>query len=196
MKNKKYKKMNRVTISIPKEIDLNFRQKAAIKFSFERGWYGKAILEAIEFWITHHSDKDQNIPCETRQYLWNSVKDKINIDADDEPQRIVESILDYFKNLKFSTDIKYEMNDQRLIIRKDDPIEIYAPFMVTRVDNSIFLNCPVKAVTSAALKELTGQDIQIQSNENSLLYVYNGTKYLDRESLPETPYAVHSSQFL
>lgn len=196
MQNKKYKKMNRVTISIPKEIDLNFRQKAAIKFSFERGWYGKAIMEAIEFWITHHSDKEPDIPSETRKYLWNSVKDKIQIETVDEPQGIVESIVDYFKNLKFSTDIKYEINDQRVIIRKEDPIETYAPFMVTRVEDSIFLNCPVKAVISAALKDLTGQDLQIQSNESSLLYVYNGTKYLNRESLPETPFAAHSSQFL
>lgn len=32
MQNKNYKKMNRVTMPIPKEIDLNFHQKAAIKF--------------------------------------------------------------------------------------------------------------------------------------------------------------------
>jgi hypothetical protein len=43
MKSKSENKMNRVTISIPKDLDLNFRQKAALKFSFRRGWYGKAI---------------------------------------------------------------------------------------------------------------------------------------------------------
>lgn len=188
--------MNRVTISIPKDIDLNFRQKAAIKFAFKRGWYGKAILEAIEFWITHHTDKDQDIPYETRKYLWNSVKDKIDIDEDDEPLEMTESIVNHFKNLKFATDIKYEINDHKVIIKKESPLEAYAPFLVTRVDNSILLNCPVKAVVSAGLKELTGQDYQIHSNESSLLYVYNGTKYLDKESLPEKPYAAHSSQFL
>ncbi len=35
MQNKNYKKMDRVTIHIPKEIDLNFRQKTAVKFEEE-----------------------------------------------------------------------------------------------------------------------------------------------------------------
>ena len=172
------KKMNRVTISVPSDIDLSFRQKAAIKFAFKRGWYGKAVIEAIEFWITHHSDKAPEVPAETKDYLWNKVRDQIKVNSDD-PQLIVGSVVDHFKNLKFADNIRYEMNDDKVIIKKENPLESYAPYLVTRENDSIFLNCPVKATATAALKELTGRDYSIHSNENSLLYVYNGSESLE-----------------
>ena len=187
------KKMNRVTISVPSDIDLSFRQKAAIKFAFKRGWYGKAIIEAIEFWITHHSDKTPEVGEETKDYLWNKVKDQIKVKSD-EPQQIVESVVDHFKNLKFAENIRYEMNEDNIFIKKENPLESYAQYLVTRENDSIFLNCPVKATATAALKELTGRDYSIHSNENSLLYVYNGSKSLEYPQ--EKMSAADLSQFL
>lgn len=187
------KKMNRVTISVPSDIDLSFRQKAAIKFAFKRGWYGKAIIEAIEFWITHHSDRNAEVGEETKDYLWNKVRDQIKVKSDD-PQLIVESVVNHFKNLKFADNIKYEIDENKIFIKKENPLESYAPYLITRENNSIFLNCPVKATATAALKELTGRDYSIRSNENSLLYVYNGSKSL--EFIQEKTSAADLSQFL
>ncbi len=187
--------MNRVTLSIPKDIDLNFRQKAALKFSFRRGWYGKAILEAIELWITHQTKKFDDIPDETKNYLWSKVRDKINPDTD-EPQEIVESVVDYFQNLKYTENIRYEMNKNKIIIRKENPVESYIPYLITRENDSIFLNCPVKAITGAALKDLTGDEYNITSNENSLIYSFDESKFLDKELLLEKTSAIHSSQSL
>jgi hypothetical protein len=195
MKSKSENKMNRVTISITKDLDLNFRQKAALKFSFRRGWYGKAILEAIELWITQQTKKFEDIPDETSNYLWNRVKRKINADTDD-PQQMVESIVDHFKNLKYAENIRYEMNNNKIIIKKENPFESYIPYLITRENDSIYLNCPVKAIAGAALKELTGEDYYITSNENSLIYAYNESKFLDKELLHEKTSAVHSSQSL
>ncbi len=191
----KSKSMNRVTLSIPKDIDLNFRQKAALKFSFRRGWYGKAILEAIELWITHQTKKFDDIPDETKNYLWSKVRDKINPDTD-EPQEIVESVVDYFQNLKYTENIRYEMNKNKIIIRKENPVESYIPYLITRENDSIFLNCPVKAITGAALKDLTGDEYNITSNENSLIYSFDESKFLDKELLLEKTSAIHSSQSL
>lgn len=187
--------MNRVTLSIPKDIDLNFRQKAALKFSFRRGWYGKAILEAIELWITHQTKKFDDIPDETKNYLWNMVKDKINPDTD-EPQEILESIVDYFQNLKYAENIRYEMNKNKIIIRKENPFESFIPYLITCENDSIFLNCPVKAIAGAALKDITGENYYITSNENSLIYSFDESKFLDKELLLEKTSAVHSSQSL
>jgi hypothetical protein len=195
MKSKSENQMNRVTISIPKDLDLNFRQKAALKFSFRRGWYGKAILEAIELWITQQTKKFEDIPDETSNYLWNRIKRKINADTDD-PQQMVESIVDHFKNLKYAENIRYEMNNNKIIIKKENPFESYIPYLITRENDSIYLNCPVKAIAGAALKELTGEDYYITSNENSLIYAYNESKFLDKELLNEKTSAVHSSQSL
>ena len=191
----KSESMNRVTLSIPKDIDLNFRQKAALKFSFRRGWYGKAILEAIELWITHQTKKFDDIPDETKNYLWSKVRDKINPDTD-EPQEIVESVVDYFQNLKYTENIRYEMNKNKIIIRKENPVESYIPYLITRENDSIFLNCPVKAITGAALKDLTGDEYNITSNENSLIYSFDESKFLDKELLLEKTSAIHSSQSL
>ncbi len=191
----KSRSMNRVTLSIPKDIDLNFRQKAALKFSFRRGWYGKAILEAIELWITHQTKKFDDIPDETKNYLWNMVKNKINHDTD-EPEEIVESVVDYFQNLKYTENIRYEMNKNKIIIKKENPFDSYIPYLVTRENDSIFLNCPVKAIAGAALKDITGDEYYITSNENSLIYSFDESKFLDKELLLEKTSAVHSSQSL
>ena len=174
--------MNRVTISIPKELDLNFRQKAAMKFAFERGWYGKAILEAMEFWINYNTDKNLEIPVENKSYLWNNIKNEIKIDEDD-PQIIMNSIMDYFKNLKFVNNLKYEIDGNKVFMKKENSIESFAPYLVTRENESIFLSCPIKAVAGTALKEITGRDYQIMSNEDSLLYIYDISKVMDKESL-------------
>jgi hypothetical protein len=187
--------MNRVTISIPKNIDLDFRQKAALKFSFRRGWYGKAILEAIELWINQQTKKLENIPDETRNYLWNKVKDEINADTDD-PQVMIENIVDHFKNLKYAENVRYEMNNNKIIIRKENPFDSYIPYLITRKNDSIYLNCPIKAIAGAALKELTGEEYYITSNENSLIYAYNESKFLDKELQYENKSAVHSTQSL
>jgi len=190
------KKMNRVTISIPRDIDLSFRQKAAIKFAFKRGWYGKAILEAIEFWITHHTGKTKEITEDTKNYLWKKVRDNIDIDDSCDPQDVLESVVDYFNRLKFVENIRYEMDEQKILIRKEGPLESYAPYLITREDESIYFNCPVKAIAGAALKEFTGNDYDITSNKSLLLYVYDKSKFLDNKLQQEKSSAVYSSQLL
>lgn len=187
--------MNRVTISIPEEIDLNFRQKAAIKFAFRRGWYGKAILEAIELWITMHTKKFQDIPDESKNILWHEISDEIKVNSDD-PYKVTESILNYFNNLKYADNIRYEMNDDKILIKKTNSLESYVPYLITNENGSILLNCPVKAVTDAALKELTGSKYNIISNENSLLYTYETSKFQDKKLPHEKMSTVNSSQLL
>lgn len=39
------------TIMVDKDIDLEFRKVASSKFNFCRGWYTKAINEALAEWI-------------------------------------------------------------------------------------------------------------------------------------------------
>lgn len=45
------KKIKRVTISISKEVDLDFRKLASSKMLFKTGWYSKAVEEAMKLWI-------------------------------------------------------------------------------------------------------------------------------------------------
>jgi len=49
-------KMVRNTISVPENLDLLFRTLASTKFKFKKGWYGRAIAEAIELWIKENKN--------------------------------------------------------------------------------------------------------------------------------------------
>ena len=163
--------MNRVTISVPEDIDLIFRRNAAIKFAFRRGWYGKAILEAIQLWITHQTSKKSDISDEEKNYLWNMFKDKINIDSDD-PEEILDLVVQYFENdIRYAEKVNYRLNDRKIIVDKEDSLESYLPQLVVQKDGSVYLNCIVETVASAAIKELTGQEY-ITSNSRTLLCTY------------------------
>lgn len=166
--------INRVTISVPEDVDLIFRRNAAIKFAFRRGWYGKAILEAMQLWITHQTSKKCDISDEEKDFLWNIFKEKIDIDSDD-PEQILDSIVEYFENeIKYAEKINYKLNDRKITIEKEESLESYIPQLVIRKDGSIYLNCMVEVIASAALKDLTGQEY-ITSNSNTLLHTYEST---------------------
>ena len=166
--------INRVTISVPEDVDLIFRRNAAIKFAFRRGWYGKAILEAMQLWITHQTSKKCDISDEEKNYLWNMYKEKMDIDSVD-PEEILDSIVEYFENeVKYATKINYRLNDRKIIIEKEESFESQIPQLVVRKDGSLYLSCIVEAVASAALKDLTG-DEYITSNSHMLLHTYEST---------------------
>lgn len=166
--------INRVTISVPEDVDLIFRRNAAIKFAFRRGWYGKAILEAMQLWITHQTSNKCDVSEEEKNYLWNVYKEKIDVDSDD-PEQILDSIVEYFENdVKYAEKISYRLNDHKIIIEKEDSLESYIPQLVIRKDGSIYLSCIIEAIASAALKDLTGQEY-VTSNSHMLLHTYEST---------------------
>ena len=166
--------INRVTISVPEDVDLIFRRNAAIKFAFRRGWYGKAILEAMQLWITHQTSKKCDISDEEKNYLWNTYKEKIEIDSNN-PEEILDSIVEYFENeVKYASKINYRLNDRKIIIEKEESFESQIPQLVVRKDGSLYLSCIVEAVASAALKDITGEEY-VTSNSHMLLHTYEST---------------------
>lgn len=48
-------KNKRVTITINNDLDLHFRKLDSSKMLFEKGWYSKAVEEAMELWIENES---------------------------------------------------------------------------------------------------------------------------------------------
>lgn len=189
---KENKKRNRVTISVPQDIDLDFRKKAAIYFSFRRGWYGKAVLEAIKLWITHHSKPKENIPNETKNYLWNHFRDEINVNSDD-PKEIIDSIIDYFENVKYVGDINYKFDGSNVILKKENSFESFIPLLLSFNGNSIFLNCPVETITDAALYELTGRKYNV-IRSSTLIYSRDKARSLDKEIRSQKTLSAYSNQ--
>ncbi len=187
-------KRNRVTISVPQDIDLNFRKKAAIYFSFERGWYGKAVLEAMKLWITHHSGAKESVSNETKSYLWNNFRDRIDVNSN-EPVDIIDSIIDYFKNVKYVVKVKYKIDRNNITLKKENTFESYIPHLISRKDNSIFLNCPIETIADAALSELVGKDYNVSSS-NTLIYSLDKFRSLDREIQNQKTLLAYSNQSL
>ncbi len=182
-------KRNRVTISIPQDIDLDFRKKAAIYFSFERGWYGKAVLEAIKLWITYHSRLKDEIPHETKNYLWNCFRNEIDA-ASNDPVDLIDSIVDHFEHLRYLGDIKYKVDGNNVILKKENSFESYIPLLISFIDDSIFLNCPLESIIDEALTELTGQKYNIISG-NTVIY---SPKSLDKEIQNQRTLTAYSNQ--
>ena len=164
--------VNRVTISVPEDIDLIFRRNAAIKFAFRRGWYGKAILEAIQLWITHQTSQKSDISDEEKNYLWNIFKDKIDIDSD-VPEDILDSVVQYFENeIQYAEKVNYRLNDHKIIVDKEDALDSYLPQLIVQKEGSVYLSCIIEAVASAAIKDITGHEY-ITSNSRTLLCTYD-----------------------
>ncbi|MDY9924294.1 hypothetical protein [Methanobacterium sp.] len=162
-------KMNRVTISVPNVTDLNFRKKAAIKFSFERGWYGRAVKEAMQLWINVQSITEESISDEKKDFIWAKFKDNLNIETQD-PCEILDNITQYFTSeFKIAEEIDYEINDNEVIVMKKGSLEPLVSQFLTKKGDYVIFNCPVKIVMDAALKDLTGKTYAIKSEAHTMI---------------------------
>jgi hypothetical protein len=47
----KQKDMERFTVAIPKELHIQFCQKAATENKFHRGWKGKGLIQALKMYV-------------------------------------------------------------------------------------------------------------------------------------------------
>jgi hypothetical protein len=70
---------NRVTLSIPSKLDLRFRQFASTENQFKRGWYGKAIINAIKYDLSRKEQLSQ-IKEHKRDFTLVNIVPKIKVD--------------------------------------------------------------------------------------------------------------------
>ncbi len=49
--NKQKKTFKRTSVIVDTDLDFEFKKIASKKFHFQKGWYSKAISEAMELWI-------------------------------------------------------------------------------------------------------------------------------------------------
>jgi hypothetical protein len=103
--------VKRITITVSSEVDLKFRQKASRLYQFEKGWYSKAVSDAMESWAdedkTPH-DNFVNIMNSISPEFWEKLKIDLNLDEEN-PFENMDSIINYFE----------EENDYSLKIDRD-----------------------------------------------------------------------------
>src|SRR5690606_17252052 len=93
--------LKRATVSLPIDLDFKFRKLASQKYKFERGWYSRAVSEAMELWLISNeytilnegiNDVTQLMEIKT----WNMLKSKLNQEFG--PKFTPNNVFDYFKN--------------------------------------------------------------------------------------------------
>ena len=171
--------MKRITVSVDKDIDIFFRKFASQKFKFERGWYSKAVVEAMELWIekTRYENEKLHRNCDMGLELWKMIKDDNTNDITD----IMDYIINYFtKDVVYAEEIKYTIKDDFIeIFPKNTQRENIVKLMDVKNGNVNF-NCPIILTMESALKDLTGEHYSVVSSENHSKTILN------------SPYAIHS----
>lgn len=74
-------KFNRVTISVPPDVDLEFRKRASLKNGFQRGWYGKSVVEAFKIWVMlEDSLKESNGEVMVNETILGNIRGILKVD--------------------------------------------------------------------------------------------------------------------
>jgi len=109
--------LKRVTIGIDSELDLKIRKKASQKYQFEKGWYSKAVAEAMELWATEDTSSLMNLNTlmnSMNPKIWEKLKSELNIN-EETPFENMESILNYFNQENDHT-LKIDRDGDNMVI--------------------------------------------------------------------------------
>lgn len=159
--------LKRATVSLPIDLDFKFRKLASRKYKFERGWYSRAVSEAMELWLisNEYTILNEGIQ-EVNQLMeiktWNMLKTKLNREFG--PKFSPKNVFDYFKNQSPYLELKYEMDDGRITVdlnrsTKESGDESHG-------DNILYKHLiPITMVTKAMMNEITGNNYKIDHFE-------------------------------
>lgn len=156
--------MKRITVSVDKDIDLFFRKFASQKFKFERGWYSKAVVEAMELWIEKTRYENENLyrNCDSGPELWKKIKDDKTNDMLD----IMDHIINYFtKDAVYAEEIKYTIKDDFIEIFPKNTQRENIVKLIDVKNGDVNFNCPITLTLEAALEDLTGEHYSVVSSE-------------------------------
>jgi hypothetical protein len=157
--------MKRVTISLPAQTDLKFRRMASQKFKFEKGWYSKAIAEAINFWMDKNevyflNNSVSKVFREIGKDMWCKTKIKWNIDSENE-LKTLDNFIDYFNgNYIHINELNYDISDNNTTIS----IKNHANGDIDNYIESFLF--PLIMVTRSGMEEITGDQYEISSLGN------------------------------
>lgn len=159
--------LKRATVSIPYDLDYRFKKLASQKFRFEKGWYSKAMVEAMEMWLKYN---DFVVMKEGTGYvgrflgmqMWERMKQNINENLDSERDDMpFNKVLNCFSSRSTHIkNIKYQINNTGLkICLKSPDINNESDFMVE--DLLINYLQPITLITRAGMEDITGNEYKI-----------------------------------
>ena len=160
--------MKRITVSVDEDIDLFFREFASQKFKFKRGWYSKAVMEAMKLWINQYQLENKGLSGDFQSVgmkTWEKIKEYQSIDTDDICDTL-NSITNYFtKDVVYAEQIKYKIEDNLIEIFPKNTQKENIIKLINIKNGKTDFNCPITLTMEAALSDLVGGHYNVISPE-------------------------------
>jgi hypothetical protein len=109
--------VKRVTITVDSDVDIKFRKKASQKYQFEKGWYSKAVVDAMDSWATENSNDSADVNSlmnSINPEYWEILKLELNIEEND-PFENMEDFINYINN-ESSYDLKIDREGNNIMV--------------------------------------------------------------------------------
>lgn len=155
----------RATVSVPYDLNYRFKKVASQKFKFEKGWYSKAMVEAMEIWLNYNDfiqlkNGTKLLGRFLGKLIWDEWKqDFQNIDFQtfNEP---TNQILNHFSSKStYVENIDYHINNDGLKIYLKSYTVDDKPDMVENLLTEYLQ--PITIITRAGIEESTGDHYKI-----------------------------------
>nr|WP_319373808.1 hypothetical protein [uncultured Methanobacterium sp.] len=116
--------MKRKTITVDEAVDLKFRKKASQIYHFEKGWYSKAVADAMKDWAseskalsTDVNDLMNNINPDS----WETLKSELNM-GDNDLFENMEDFINYINN-ESNYDLKIDREGDNITVKLENNID-------------------------------------------------------------------------
>jgi hypothetical protein len=179
----------RVTVSLDSHLDYEFRKLASQKFKFEKGWYSKAISEAMDVWINYNevgilTGGITNIARLTGLNLWTMLKNDFNSKySNHNDSDMLNDICSYFVDQSpYIENLDYKIMGEDFFISAETPLinENRACFMVEELVDRCTV--PLTVVLRAGIEDITNKTYKI----NNLEFGESNQIHFKRIDSPET----------
>lgn len=158
----------RVTVSVNADLDLQFRKLASQTYKFEKGWYSKAMAEAMAMWMKNSELNilDDGITPMVRMEgfrLWETLKRNNNLNSNQElgPDSL-DTICNVFTNESpFIDDIEYSFHDDNLLVNMDTSIITKNKDYFMMEDLIDKCSVPVIVLFRAGIEDITKEKYKI-----------------------------------
>lgn len=159
----------RVTVSVDTHLDYEFRKLASQKFRFEKGWYSKAIAEAMDVWINYNelgilTGGITNIARLTGHNLWTMLKNDFNHKYHDDDANVLNDICEYFvEQSPYIENLDYKKLGEDFLINADTPLitQNRDCFMVEELVDRCTV--PLVVVLRAGIEDITNNTYKINN---------------------------------
>lgn len=157
--------LKRATVSIPHDLDYKFKKVASQKFKFEKGWYSKAMVEAMGIWLKYNyivqlKNGTGSIGRFLGKLIWDEWKQNFQGIDLQTPHEPTNQILSNFSNKStYVENIDYYINNDDLKIYLKSYTVEDKPHMVENLLTEYLQ--PITIITRAGIEEVTGNNYKI-----------------------------------